>query len=74
MTKSARLHVRMRPEVKDRADALFDSLGLTMSDAVTLFVYESLRAGRLPFNVESIPPDVRTAKNFQSYSDQEKRN
>ena len=51
MSKSTRLQVRMIPETKERANELFESLGLTMSDAVTLFIHESLRVGGIPFPI-----------------------
>lgn len=53
MSKSTRLQVRMIPETKKRANELFESLGLTMSDAVTLFIHESLRVGGIPFPIET---------------------
>ena len=51
MSKSTRLQVRMTPETKERANELFESLGLTMSDAVTMFIHESLRIGGIPFTI-----------------------
>lgn len=54
--KTDRLQVRIDPNEKERAMALFDSLGLTVSDAVTLFIRKSLIANGLPFSVDHSTP------------------
>lgn len=51
MTKSTRIQVRMAPELKEKGEKLFESMGLNMSSAVNLFVEHSLRTGGLPFVV-----------------------
>ena len=52
MAKTTYLSMRIDPELKERASALYDSLGLNMTDAVTLFINQSLLTGGLPFKVE----------------------
>ena len=52
MAKTERLQVRIDPETKSQATALFDDLGMTISDAVTLFIHQSIRTGGLPFSVD----------------------
>ena len=52
MAKTDRLVVRIEPEMKSEAAALFDNLGMTVSDAVTLFIRQSLISGGLPFAVD----------------------
>ena len=52
MAKTDRLVVRIEPETKSEAAALFNNLGLTVSDAVTLFIRQSLISGGLPFAVD----------------------
>lgn len=51
MAKTDRLQVRIEPEVKAQANALFGNLGMTTSDAVMLFIHHSLNKGGLPFSV-----------------------
>ena len=50
MSKTARVQVRIGPETKAQADALFEHLGLTTSDAIRMFIDMSLEKGALPFN------------------------
>ena len=62
MNKTATVSVRVKPEIKTRAEDVFEKLGLTPSDAITMFYSQvSLRQG-IPFPVE-IPNGV-TMKTF----------
>ena len=58
MAKSTYLSMRIDPELKKRASVLYDSLGMNMTDAITLFINQSLLTGGLPFKVEH--PDSKT--------------
>ncbi|MCL2406201.1 MAG: type II toxin-antitoxin system RelB/DinJ family antitoxin [Defluviitaleaceae bacterium] len=51
MTKSANIHVRIDPDTKIRTEELFSSFGITMSDAIIMFLRKSLMVGGLPFDV-----------------------
>lgn len=51
MAKSAMIRARVEPDLKHEAEAVFDTLGLTPTQAITLFYKQvSLRHG-LPFAV-----------------------
>jgi len=51
MRKSASIHARIQPELKEEAEALLKELGLNASQAITLF-YQQIRLTRgLPFVV-----------------------
>ncbi|MBO5139302.1 MAG: type II toxin-antitoxin system RelB/DinJ family antitoxin [Peptococcaceae bacterium] len=52
MNKSTTFTFRLNPEVKQEASDLFESLGITLSDAINLFLHQSLREGGLPFDVK----------------------
>ena len=51
MTKSANLHIRIDPETKASAEQLFSSFGITISDAVTMFLRQSVMINGLPFEL-----------------------
>lgn len=51
MCKTERIQVRIDPETKESAAELFNSMGFTMSDAITLFIKQSLQEGCIPFNI-----------------------
>ena len=47
--KSATFQMRINPEVKKEAEELFAAYGLTLTDAVNVFLRQSLNTGGLPF-------------------------
>lgn len=53
MAKTEEIRVRVTPEEKEKAKALFERCGLTTSAAVTMFIRQSLQADGLPFVVEA---------------------
>jgi DNA-damage-inducible protein J len=60
MNKTAVMSARVSPDLKERTEKLFTSLGLTVSEAFNLFLNQSdLRQG-LPFAVEI--PNAETMK------------
>ena len=52
MAKTATLNIRIEPETKTNAEQLFSQFGITISDAVTMFLHQSLMEGGLPFEVK----------------------
>ena len=44
--------IRIDAEIKKQANELFSNLGLDMSGAVNLFLYQCILHGGLPFNIE----------------------
>ena len=52
MGKTDRVNVRIDPETKRQAVELFDSMNLTLTDAVLMFIRQSLASGGLPFQVD----------------------
>ena len=51
MPKTATVTARIHPEVKQAAEAVFGHLGLTASQAITLFYRQVELHGGLPFEV-----------------------
>ena len=51
MPKTANLNIRIDPETKSGAERLFSSFGITITDAVNIFLHQSLMVGGLPFEV-----------------------
>ena len=43
MAKDANINIRIEKEVKSNAEALFASFGITVSDAIKIFLHQSLR-------------------------------
>ncbi|MCL2826593.1 MAG: type II toxin-antitoxin system RelB/DinJ family antitoxin [Eggerthellaceae bacterium] len=60
MPRSAVLNVRIEPEVKADAEKLFGSFGLTVTDAVNVFLRQSLMHGGFPFEIVRYRPNAVT--------------
>ena len=52
MVKSANLNIRIDPKTKQGAEKLFSAFGITISDAVNIFLRQSLLVGGLPFEMK----------------------
>ena len=51
MAKTATINMRVNPEVKADAERIFSSLGLTLTEAINVFLHKSVMEGGLPFDV-----------------------
>ncbi len=54
------ISIRMDAELKAQADDLFSQLGLNISTAFNIFVRQSLREGRIPFDISLNQPNKET--------------
>lgn len=52
MAKSESIQVRVEPEVKREADALFEELGIPTATAITVFLKTAIREHGFPFEVK----------------------
>jgi len=63
MAKAAMIRARIEPELKADVENIFQELGLSITEAITLF-YRQVRLNRgLPFEVRI--PNETTARTFQ---------
>ena len=51
--KTSTFQMRINPEVKNAAENIFAKCGLTMTDAVNIFLQQTINIGGLPFVVTS---------------------
>ena len=49
--KSINVTIRLDKEVKERAELLFNDLGMNMSTAFNIFARQALRQGKIPFEI-----------------------
>ena len=54
------ISIRMDSDLKTQADALFSELGMNLSTAFNIFVRQSLREGRIPFEISLNQPNKET--------------
>ena len=49
MAKTANINLRIEPSVKAEAEAIFSSLGISVTDAINVFLHASIMEGGFPF-------------------------
>ena len=54
MAETTNLNIRIDKELKAQAEVFFSELGLTMSSAFNIFVRQSLRQGKIPFELSLV--------------------
>ena len=59
----AQINIRMDDNLKNKADFLFEELGLNMTTAVNIFVRQAVRQGGIPFEVTTHIDPFYSAKN-----------
>lgn len=62
MAKTTTVQVRVEPQVKEDAGKVFSDLGLSMTDAVTLFLRQVAIQGGLPFRIDGARVNASTPK------------
>ena len=50
-TKSANINIRLYPEIKQEAENIFAYHGLTLAEAITVFINHARQAGGFPFDL-----------------------
>ena len=49
--KTTTITTRVDPELKVEATATFDAFGITLSEAISIFLHKAVQVGGLPFDV-----------------------
>ena len=61
----AQVNIRMDDSLKEKADSLFEDLGLNMTTAVNMFVRQVVRQGGIPFEITTKIDPFYSAKNMK---------
>ena len=60
MAKTAVINVRTEPAIKAQVEALYNSMGVSLSDAINMFLYKSIDYRGLPFELVREIPNAET--------------
>ena len=69
MARTAVINVRSEPEVKARTEELYRSMGVSLTDAINMFLYKSLEFNGLPFDLVREIPNAETVAAMQEADD-----
>ena len=64
MAGTTNLNIRIDKELKEQAEVFFSELGLNMSSAFNIFVRQSLRQGKIPFELSIAVDPFYGSKNM----------
>ena len=64
MSKSAMVRARIEPDLKQHAEEVFHNLGISVTQAITIFYKQVEMRNGLPFNVTI--PNKKTLKTFEA--------
>ena len=63
------LSIRMDKELKEQAENLFSELGMNMTTALNVFVRQSVRQGKIPFEIALQTPNAETIAAIREVED-----
>lgn len=69
MPKSASMYIRLDPQVKAEAEAIYSRYGMTLTEAVNVFLHQSLNVGGLPFDLRPPQPNAVTLAAMEEAED-----
>ena len=69
MAKTANINIRIEPEIKANAEELFANFGITITDAINIFLHQSIMVGGLPFEMKQPRYNESTEKAIQEAKD-----
>jgi DNA-damage-inducible protein J len=55
MTETTNLSIRIDRELKEKADQIFNALGMNLTTAITVFVRQAVRQKKIPFEITLLP-------------------
>ena len=62
MAKTSNINIRIDPDIKEQAEHLFSKFGITITDAINMFLHQSINVGGIPF-----APHIPNVRPFGDY-------
>ena len=62
--ETTNVNIRIDKELKEQSEVFFNELGLNMSSAFNIFVRQSLRQGKIPFELSLVTDPFYSATNM----------
>ena len=60
MPKTVSLNIRLDSDIKKSAEEIYSYYGLSLAEAVTVFIHQSCNVGGLPFDLRPLRPNAET--------------
>jgi len=65
MAKTDTLHIRIEPSVKERAEQTLNDLGLSITEAVNVFLYQVILHDGIPFEIKKVRYNKTTIQTME---------
>ena len=66
MAKTSNMYIRIDPEVKTEVETIYKHFGMSLTDAINLFIYQSRNVGGLPFDLRIDEQQINNGYKNQS--------
>lgn len=63
--ETTNINIRMDKDLKEQAESLFSELGMNMTTAFNIFLRQSVRQGKIPFEISLNTPNAVTLATMQ---------
>ena len=70
MAKKVNTNISLDPNLKKEAVELFASFGLDLSTAIGMFLSQSVREGKMPFEIRNVRKKVSTEEKDDNHKDE----
>ena len=70
MAKKVNTNISLDPNLKKEAVELFASFGLDLSTAIGMFLSQSVREGKIPFEIRDVRKKVSTEEKDDNHKDE----
>ena len=60
VAKTASMYIRIDPQIKSDVEAVYAQYGMSITDAINVFLYTSRNIGGLPFDLRPSKPNAET--------------
>ena len=57
------IHARIQSDIKEQSEQILDLIGLTMSQAINLFLKQLVMKKRIPFNLDTEEKEINEIEN-----------
>jgi addiction module RelB/DinJ family antitoxin len=66
MAKTSSMYIRIDPDIKTEVETIYKRFGMSLNDAINVFIYQSRNVGGLPFNLCAEEQQGKFMPRFQS--------
>jgi DNA-damage-inducible protein J len=67
--ETTNINIRMEKQLKEQAEMLFAEMGMNMTTAFNIFARQSVRQGKIPFEISVHTPNATTLAAMQEIED-----